>query len=84
MGSIVQKEWACGILSEINTHWKWFHNSILFGSPSTVQLNYGCVARATDDDGNQATDTTHVTFSSEVPIVTVNKEKIYVKAGDYV
>lgn len=85
MGSIVQKEWACGILSEINTHWKVVSQfDTVWKAPSTVQLNYGCVARATDDDGNQATDTTHVTFSSEVPIVTVNKEKIYVKAGDYV
>lgn len=85
MGSITKREWSCGIASEINDHWKTVSQyDTVWKAPSTAQVNYLCVARATDDDGNLATDTTRILFSTENPIVTVTKEKIYVKAGDYV
>lgn len=84
LGSIVKKEWSCGILSQINSQWKEVSQfDTIWKAPSSSQINYVCVARATDDDGNQATDTTHVNFSSEIPIVNVANKNIYVKAGDY-
>ena len=85
MGYIAQREWSCGVPSQINGNWKEVSQyDTIWKAPSTPQVNYICVARATDDDGNQATDTTFITFSTETPIVTVEKEKIYVKAGDYI
>ena len=52
-------------------------------SPSTAQVNYLCVARATDDDGNLP-QIQHEFYFLQKTYVTVTKEKIYVKAGDYV
>lgn len=85
MGYIALREWSCGVPSQINSNWKQVSQyDTVWKAPTTPQANYICIARATDDDGNQATDTTAIVFSTETPIVTVAKDKIYVKAGDYI
>lgn len=84
LGQIVKREWSCGgagvggvsgwlTVSDFNSTWQ---------APQSTVSPYYCVARATDDDGNQGRDTITVTLTSERPSIAVTQEVIYVRAGD--
>ena len=82
-GYIVKREWSCGYNpSDISQHWKevsTFDTS--WTAPSTTD-NFKCVARATDDDGNTATDTTWVFSTTKQPAIMVSESQIHVVQGD--
>lgn len=82
-GEIVKREWSCGEPYEIPNKWKKVSSfDTSWKAPSNAVANYICVARATDDDGNTATDTTRVKFTTNTPIIQVNVPIIYVNLGD--
>jgi hypothetical protein len=85
MGTIARREWSCGTASEIAANWKTVSQyDTIWKAPTSTPAGYLCIARATDDDGNTAQDTMKVSFSTELPIITVTNELVYVKPGDYV
>ncbi|MCQ2055385.1 MAG: hypothetical protein MJY82_08870 [Fibrobacter sp.] len=80
-GEIVKKEWSCGTPSDIENNWKEVDDFYTSWVASSVSLNYLCIVRATDDDGNTARDTMRVQFSTDMPVITVQSEVIYVVPG---
>lgn len=80
-GEIVKKEWSCGTSSEIDSKWKKVNNLDTTWKAPAATLDYMCVVRVTDDDGNTANDTMKIFFSTEAPILTVTDEVIYVAPG---
>lgn len=81
-GEIVKREWSCGVPSEISTRWKTVSQfDTVWKAPAAVATFY-CIARVTDDDGNTATDTMNIIFSTETPIINVKDEEIYISAGE--
>jgi hypothetical protein len=81
-GEIVKREWSCGAPSDIATHWKTVSQfDTVWKAPAAVATFY-CIARVTDDDGNTATDTMNIVFSTETPIINVKDEEIYISAGE--
>lgn len=85
-GYIVKREWSCGANSTaINTNWKTVSSYDTTWSAPAQTVNYFyCVARATDDDGNMATDTMVLKYSNVVPVITVESEQMYVAQGDVI
>ena len=83
MGRIVKREWSCGAISSINSNWKTVSSYDTTWSTPQVTTCY-CVARATDDDGNIATDTMKLTYSNEMPIITVENEQMHVTEGEVI
>ena len=84
-GYIAKREWSCGSnASDINANWRTVSNydTTWTAPPNTVNLR--CVARATDDDGNIATDTMRLTYTDKVPAITVKESQIYVVQGDVI
>ena len=80
-GSIVKREWSCGTPSSVENNWKTYDNlSATWKAPSAT-LNYMCIVRVTDDDGNTARDTTTILYSTGTPVITVKDEIIYVMPG---
>lgn len=81
-GYIDKREWSCGTPAEINNNWKTVSQfDTVWKAPAAAVLFY-CIARATDDDGNIATDTMTISFSTEVPLIAVQDEEIYVLPGE--
>lgn len=81
-GSIVKREWSCGVPSSIQANWKTVSDfDTTWTGPSTAVASYYCVARATDDDGNQASDTIRVSFTTTLPIITVENDLVYILPG---
>ncbi len=82
MGYIAKREWSCGGPSEISSNWKTVSSyDTTWTGPSTPYATYYCVARATDDDGNQVQDTTTITFTTDIPVITVDQDLVYILAG---
>jgi uncharacterized membrane protein len=82
-GEIVKREWSCGEPYEIPNNWKKVSSfDTSWKAPNNAVATYICVARATDDDGNTATDTTRVKFTTSTPIIQVNVPIIHVNLGD--
>ncbi|MBO4435368.1 MAG: hypothetical protein J5791_00565 [Fibrobacter sp.] len=81
-GEIVKREWSCGAPSDIANRWKTVSQfDTVWKAPAAVATFY-CIARVTDDDGNTATDTMNIIFSTETPIINVKDEEIYISAGE--
>ena len=82
LGYIVKREWSCGGPSEITSNWKKVSD---YDTTWTTSKNpsalYYCVARATDDDGNTAEDTVRISFTTEIPVITVDHDLVYILAG---
>lgn len=81
-GAIVKREWSCGIPNEIDRNWKTVSAYDTVWKAPAPQVSYYCVARATDNDGNVANDTTVIKFSTEQPLIQVQDEVIYINIGD--
>lgn len=82
LGYIAKREWSCGAPSEIVGNWKKVSDyDTTWTTPKNPSAIYYCVARATDDDGNMASDTVRVSFTTEVPLITVDNDLIYVLPG---
>ncbi len=80
-GSIVKYEWSCGTPSTIENNWKTFSDVSATWEAPAATMNYSCIVRVTDDDGNTARDTTFITYSTGTPVITVKDELIYVMPG---
>ena len=81
-GFIEKREWSCGTPSEIANNWKTVSvYDTVWKAPAATATFY-CVARATDNDGNMAMDTMRIQYSTELPVISVKDEEIYVTAGD--
>ena len=80
-GSIVKYEWSCGTPSTIENNWKTFSDASATWEAPAATMNYSCIVRVTDDDGNTARDTTFITYSTGTPVITVKDELIYVMPG---
>lgn len=81
-GYIAKREWSCGEPSDIGLNWKTVSDfDTTWTGPSSATETYYCVARATDDDGNKALDTIRISFTTEIPVITVDNNLLYIKAG---
>jgi hypothetical protein len=81
-GEIVKREWSCGAPAEIANRWKTVSQfDTVWKAPAAVATFY-CIARATDNDGNTAMDTMNINFSTELPIINVKDEEIFITAGE--
>ena len=82
-GWIVKREWSCGEPYEIPNKWKKVSSfDTSWKAPNEVLANYICVARATDNDGNVAMDTSRIRFVTDMPVIQVSSPIIYVNLGD--
>lgn len=82
-GEIVLREWSCGTPEQINSNWKTVPEfNTVWKAPNKPNDSFICVARATDNDGNTATDTMTFTFSTETPVINVTSELTYINQGD--
>lgn len=83
MGYIAKREWSCGRnTTDINSNWKKVSS---FDTTWTTPPQAGdmiCIARATDDDGNIASDTMYLVYSTEIPIISVDESQKFVAKGD--
>lgn len=80
-GSIVKREWSCGTPTTVENNWRTVDNLSTTWEAPAATLNYNCIVRVTDDDGNTARDTTHIVYSTGTPVITVKDEIIYVMPG---
>lgn len=81
-GYIAKREWSCGEPSDIGNNWKTVSQfDTTWTGPSSATATYYCVARATDDDGNTAQDTIRISFTTEIPLITVDNNLIYIRSG---
>lgn len=81
-GSIVKREWSCGTPEQIDSKWKTVSSYDTVWKAPAPQVVYYCIARATDNDGNTANDTIDITFTTDIPIIRVKDDVIYVNPGD--
>lgn len=82
-GEIVKREWSCGEPHEIQNNWKTVSSfDTAWKAPSYSPDTYYCVARATDNDGNTAMDTSFVTFTNKIPTLNVKTPIIYINLGE--
>ena len=81
-GSIVKREWSCGTPDQISSNWQTVSDFDTIWTAPAQQTVYYCIARATDNDGNQASDTLRISFTNEIPSIQVSSELIYVNPGD--
>lgn len=81
-GEIVKREWSCGAPSDIANRWKTVSQFDTVWKAPAAAATFYCIARVTDDDGNTATDTMNIIFSTETPIINVKDEEIYISAGE--
>ena len=81
-GSIEKREWSCGTPSEIAQNWKTVSQYDTVWKAPAATATFYCIARATDNDGNTAMDTMTIQYSTELPVISVKDEEIYVTAGD--
>ncbi|MCQ2106300.1 MAG: hypothetical protein MJZ26_10970 [Fibrobacter sp.] len=81
-GEIVKREWSCGKPEQIEANWKTVASFDTVWKAPAPQADFICIARATDNDGNQAADTMTFTFSTDLPIIWVKDELVYLNKGD--
>ena len=81
-GRIVKREWSCGTNDQIDSRWKTVSDYDTVWKAPAAQGDFYCVARVTDNDGNTATDRMEISFSTEVPLIWVKQELIYLNPGD--
>ena len=81
-GFIEKREWSCGTPSEIAANWKTVSQYDTVWKAPAATATFYCIARATDNDGNTAMDTMTIQYSTELPVISVKDEEIYVTAGD--
>ena len=85
MGYIAKREWSCGDnTTEINRNWRTVSSYDTSWTAPQNAVNLRCVARATDDDGNIATDTMYLKYTDKIPTITVKEGQIYVAQGDVI
>ena len=81
-GYIEKREWSCASPSDISKNWKTVSQfDTVWKAPAAVATFY-CIARVTDNDGNMAMDTMNISFSTELPVISVKDDEIYVSAGE--
>lgn len=84
-GFIAKREWSCGRdAAAINSNWKTVSTFDTTWTAPTATANFSCVARATDDDGNVATSTMKIIYSTEIPTISVDVSVKYVAKGDVI
>ena len=84
-GYIAKREWSCGTnASNINENWRTVSTYDTTWTAPDNTVNLRCVARATDDDGNIATDTMYLTYTTKIPAITVKESQIVVVQGDVI
>lgn len=76
-GSIVKREWSCASPSQITKNWKTVSDYDTVWTAPSSQAELYCVARVTDNDGNQASDTVRVSVSGN-PSLKVAEESLYI------
>lgn len=81
-GEITKREWSCGLPDQIESNWKAVTSFDTVWKAPAPNAYFICVARATDNDGNTAYDTTQFNFSTELPLIWVKEETIYLNNGD--
>lgn len=82
-GEIVKREWSCARSYDIPNNWKTVSTfDTSWKAPTTPSADYICVARVTDDDGNQAMDTVKINFTTDFPTLDVVNPIIYVNLGE--
>lgn len=81
-GSIAKREWSCGTPEQIALNWKTVSVYDTVWKAPAPEAYYYCVARATDNDGNTATDTITLKFSTDQPKIWVKDEVITLNIGD--
>ncbi len=82
LGYVAKREWSCGGASEVASNWKKVSDyDTTWTTPGNPPAIYYCVARATDDDGNTAEDTVRISFTTEIPVITVDNDLVYILAG---
>lgn len=82
-GYIAKREWGCGQdVTDINRNYRTVSSFDTTWTAPQAAVHYYCVARATDDDGNIATDTMTLQYSSEMPVISVTEKQVYVAQGD--
>lgn len=81
-GYIAKREWSCGTPEQIAGKWKTVTDfDTVWKAPAAEAIFY-CVARATDNDGNTVSDTMNISFSTDIPLIRVKEELIYLNEGD--
>ena len=81
-GAIAKREWSCGTPEQIASNWKSVSDFDTVWKAPAAQANFYCIARVTDNDDNTANDTTTISFSTDVPLIWVKDEVIYLNPGD--
>ena len=83
MGYIAKREWSCGAnTTEIANNWKTVSSFDTTWTAPSASVDYYCVARATDDDGNAVTATMYLKYSTDLPVISVVESHIYAVQGD--
>lgn len=81
-GSIAKREWSCGTPEQIAGKWRTVSDFDTVWKAPAAETQFYCVARATDNDGNMVSDTMKITFSTDIPLIRVKEELIYINEGD--
>lgn len=81
-GAIVKREWSCGTPDQIAKNWRTVSAYDTVWKAPAPEAYFYCIARATDNDGNVATDTMSFKFSTDLPKIWVKDELIYINIGD--
>ena len=81
-GSIAKREWSCGTPEQIVSKWKTVSDFDTVWKAPAAETQFYCVARATDNDGNMVSDTMKISFSTDIPLIRVKEERIYINEGD--
>lgn len=81
-GFIETREWSCGTPYDIPHNWKVVSQFDTVWKAPAASAAFYCVARVTDNDGNTATDTMTINFSTDLPIISVKDEVVYVIPGE--
>lgn len=80
-GEIVKREWSCGSFEMVERNWRSVSSfDTVWKAPAEQQLI--CIAQATDNDGNTARDTVNIGYTTEIPMLWVKADSIYVNPGD--
>lgn len=81
-GSVAKREWSCATPEQINSKWKTVSDYDTVWKAPAPQVIFYCVARVTDNDGNTTNDTINISFTTDIPIIRVKDELLYVNPGD--
>ena len=84
-GYIVKREWSCGRdAAAIASNWRTVSSFDTTWTAPAASANFSCVARVTDDDGNIATSTMKLKYSTDIPTISVDESVKYVAKGDVI